>query len=92
MITSEKKPKAFVRREGMRNMGVEEKANATQAKLESKFSNIGKGKYGRIIRLCHTPSADEYKKTLVIVTIGLLIFGVVGYAIYWLMSYLPGYF
>lgn len=76
----------------MRNMGVEEKANATQAKLESKFSNIGKGKYGRIIRLCHTPSADEYKKTLVIVTIGLLIFGVVGYAIYWLMSYLPGYF
>ena len=92
MITSEKKPKAFVRREGMRNMGVEEKANATQAKLESKFSNIGKGKYGRILRLCHTPSADEYKKTLVIVTIGLLIFGVVGYAIYWLMSYLPGYF
>ena len=73
-------------------MGVEEKANATQAKLESKFSNIGKGKYGRIIRLCHTPSVDEYKKTLVIVTIGLLIFGVVGYGIYWLMSYLPGYF
>ena len=73
-------------------MGVEAKANEAQSKLESKFSNIGKGKYGRIIRLCHTPSADEYKKTLVIVSIGLTILGVVGFGIYWIMTYLPGYF
>ena len=73
-------------------MGVEAKANEAQSKLESKFSNIGKGKYGRIFRLCHTPSADEYKKTLVIVSIGLAILGVVGFGIYWIMTYLPGYF
>lgn len=73
-------------------MSVEAKATAAQAKLESKFSNIGKGKYGRILKLCHTPSVDEYKKTLVIVAAGLAVLGVVGYAVYWMMSYLPGYF
>jgi protein transport protein SEC61 subunit gamma-like protein len=91
VITSEKKSTASQAPE-VDIMGMEAKANAAQGKLESKFSNIGKGKYGRILRLCHTPSADEYKKTLGIVTIGLLILGIVGYAIYWVMSYLPGYF
>ena len=91
MITSEKKSTAS-RAPEVDIMGMEAKANAAQGKLESKFSNIGKGKYGRILRLCHTPSADEYKKTLGIVSIGLLILGIVGYAIYWVMSYLPGYF
>ena len=91
MITSEKKSTASQTPE-VEIMGMEAKANAAQDRLESKFSNIGKGKYGRILRLCHTPSADEYKKTLGIVSIGLLILGVLGYAIYWVMSYLPGYF
>lgn len=73
-------------------MNVDAKAAEVQDKLESKFNSIGKGKYGRILKLCHTPSADEYKKSLVTVVIGLAVLGVVGYAVYWLMSYLPGYF
>ncbi|MGN1044496.1 MAG: protein translocase SEC61 complex subunit gamma [Candidatus Methanomethylophilaceae archaeon] len=73
-------------------MSIEEKATAAQEKLESRFSKLGTGKYGRILKMCRTPTADEYKKTLVIVTAGLALLGVVGYAIYWLMSYLPGYF
>ena len=73
-------------------MNVDEKAQSTQDRLESRFSNIGKGKYGRILKMCRTPSKEEYKKTLVIVAIGLGILGIVGYAIYWIMSYLPGYF
>lgn len=64
----------------------------TQDALESKFENLGKGKYGRILKMCRTPTADEYKKTLGVVAAGLLILGVVGFAIYWVMSYLPGYF
>lgn len=73
-------------------MEVEKRAAEIQSKLESKFGNIGKGRYGRILRLCHTPSADEYKKSLLVVVAGLAVFGIVGYAIYWLMSYLPGFF
>ena len=62
-----------------------------RASVEAK-EILDSGKYGRILRMCRTPTADEYKKTLVIVTAGLALLGVVGYAIYWLMSYLPGYF
>ncbi len=72
-------------------MSVEEKATEYQDKLESKFSNLGKGKYGRILKMCKTPSSEEYKKTLLIVAAGLLVLGVAGYVIYWLMSYLPGF-
>ena len=73
-------------------MSVETKATECQEKLESKVSNMGKGKYGRILKMCRTPTWDEYKKTMVIVTAGILILGVMGFGIYWLMSYLPGYF
>lgn len=83
---------AEMRRMGWKTMAVEAKAQDIQTKLESKFGNIGKGKYGRILKLCHTPSADEYKKSLLIVVAGLAVFGIVGYGIYWLMSYLPGFF
>ena len=73
-------------------MSIEQKATAAQESLESKFSKIGTGKYGRIIKMCRTPTADEYKKSLLIVAAGLTILGVAGFGIYWLMSYLPGYF
>lgn len=73
-------------------MSIEQKATAAQENLESKFSKIGTGKYGRILKMCRTPTTDEYKKSLLIVAAGLTLLGVVGFAIYWLMSYLPGYF
>lgn len=77
---------------GMLTMSVEEKATVCQDKLESKFSNIGKGKYGRIVKMCRTPTGDEFKKTIMITAAGVLVLGLAGYAIYWIMSYLPGFF
>jgi len=73
-------------------MSIEQKATAAQENLESKFSKLGTGKYGRIIKMCRTPSTEEYKRSLLIVAAGLAVLGVVGFGIYWLMSYLPGYF
>ena len=73
-------------------MSIEQKATAVQENLETKFSKLGTGKYGRIIRMCRTPTTEEYKRSLLIVAAGLAVLGVVGFGIYWLMSYLPGYF
>ena len=70
-------------------MSIEEKATAAQENLESKFSKLGTGKYGRIIKMCRTPSTEEYKRSLLIVAAGLAVLGVVGFGLYWLMSYLP---
>ncbi len=63
-----------------------------QDKIESKFRNMGKGKYGRIIKMARTPTPEEYRKTIVITGIGIIVLGAVGFFIMWLMTYLPTYF
>lgn len=73
-------------------MNIEEKATEVQDNLESKFRNIGKGRYGRILRMARRPAWDEYKRIVMITGIGIAIIGAVGFAIMWLMNYLPGHF
>ena len=63
-----------------------------QDEFESKAKGFGKGKYGRILKMAHTPSREEYTKTLYITGIGIIIIGAVGFAILWLMDVLPSYF
>ena len=63
-----------------------------QDEFESKAKGFGKGKYGRILKMAHTPSRAEYTKTLDITGIGIIVIGAVGFAIWWLMDVLPTYF
>lgn len=60
-----------------------------QERVESKFRNLGKGKYGRILKMARTPSREEYKKTILITGLGIIIIGAVGFVIMLLMTYLP---
>ena len=73
-------------------MSEESKVNGFQDKIETKFRNIGKGKYGRILKMARTPTRDEYKKTIAITGIGIIVLGALGFFIMWLMTYLPTYF
>ena len=73
-------------------MSIEAKAEGFQDSFESKTKNLGKGKYGRILKMAHTPTREEYKKTCYIAALGLIIVGAVGFAIMWIMTYLPKYF
>jgi len=73
-------------------MSLEAKAEGIQDSFESRTRNMGKGKYGRILKMAHTPTREEYKKTCYIAAIGLVIIGAVGFAIMWVMTYLPNYF
>ena len=73
-------------------MSEESKVNGFQDRIESKFRNIGKGKYGRILKMARTPTRDEYKKTVAITGIGIIVLGALGFFIMWLMTYLPSYF
>lgn len=70
----------------------EEKTTTFQDRVDSKFRNIGNGKYGRILKMARTPTDEEYKKTIMITGAGILIIGAVGFLIMWLMNYLPTYF
>jgi len=71
---------------------VEEKAQDMQDGLESKIGSFGKGKYGRILQMAHTPDKEEYLKTSKVSAIGIIILGALGFAIMWIMTYLPDYF
>ncbi|MDR3074567.1 MAG: protein translocase SEC61 complex subunit gamma [Candidatus Methanoplasma sp.] len=73
-------------------MSIEAKAEEIQDSFESKTRNLGRGKYGRILKMAHTPTREEYKKTCYIAALGMVILGAVGFVIMWVMTYLPGYF
>jgi len=73
-------------------MSIEEKASGIQDDLESKFRGVGKGRYGRVLRMAHRPNKDEYKRIVMITGIGIIIIGAVGFAIMWIMRYLPELF
>ena len=70
----------------------ESMAYELQDEFESKAKGFGKGKYGRILKMAHTPSRDEYAKTLGITALGIIVIGAIGFAIWWLMTILPDYF
>jgi len=73
-------------------MSIEAKAEEIQESFEAKTKNLGRGKYGRILKMARTPTRDEYKKTAYIAALGIIVIGAVGFAIMWLMTYLPTYF
>ncbi len=63
-----------------------------QNDLESKIRGFGRGRYGRILQMAHTPDKEEFLKTSKISAIGIIILGALGFFIMWLMTYLPDYF
>jgi protein transport protein SEC61 subunit gamma-like protein len=53
-----------------------------QHKIESRQARIGKGKYGRVLRMARKPTNEEYEKTSKITGIGIIIIGAIGFVIY----------
>ena len=67
-------------------MAFEEDMVEIQKKVEKRFSNIGKGKYSRIIKMAKRPNQEEYIKVLAITGVGIILLGALGFAIYYVMS------
>ena len=60
-----------------------------QDKLEVRLSNLGKGKYGRVIRMARKPTPEEFRKSSIIAAAGIAILGALGFLIFYLMSFIP---
>lgn len=75
-----------------------DKAWEVQRRIENKFHSIGKGKYGRVVKMARKPTSDEYNRTLKITIGGMFIIGGIGFIIYimkqvvapWLLSLFGG--
>ena len=71
-------------------MDIVEKSWEVQKTIEERVARIGKGKYGRVIKMARKPTKDEYVKTVTITGIGIILIGGVGFAIYLIWRALAG--
>ncbi|MEM0492960.1 MAG: protein translocase SEC61 complex subunit gamma [Candidatus Thermoplasmatota archaeon] len=53
-----------------------------QRRIDEKQQQIGKGKYGRILKMARKPTIDEYEKTSKITGLGIIVIGALGFLIY----------
>jgi protein transport protein SEC61 subunit gamma and related proteins len=65
------------------------KAWDAQEKLEGRLANLGRGKYGRVIRMSRKPTPEEYRKAAIISAAGLVLLGAMGFLVFFLMSFIP---
>jgi len=63
-----------------------DKAWKIQHKIEVRQERIGKGKYGRVLKMARKPTNEEYEKTAKITSLGILAVGALGFAIYMLVD------
>ena len=61
----------------------------TQQKLEERFKKIGRGQYGRVLRLARKPTNEEFVKSSWVVGIGIAIVGFIGFVVYYVWLKAP---
>ncbi len=67
--------------------GIVEKGWDVQRRVEERAKRLGKGRFGRVLKMARKPTAEEYSRVILITGIGLLFIGFLGFAIYWAMKY-----
>ena len=65
------------------------KAWDAQERLEGRLSNLGKGKYGRVLRMARKPTPEEFRKAATIAAIGIAFLGAIGFLVFFLMGFIP---
>jgi protein transport protein SEC61 subunit gamma-like protein len=63
-----------------------DKAWDLQHDLEARQKRIGRGKYGRVLKMARNPTNEEYTKTSKIVGLGIVLIGGIGFLIYLLST------
>ena len=66
--------------------GIIDRAWELQHNIEARQKRIGKGKYGRVLKMARNPTNEEYGKTSKITGAGILIIGGVGFLIFLLST------
>ncbi len=70
-------------------MDIVDRAWEFQKRFEERAKRLGRGKYGRVLRMARKPTSDEFNKTLQITGIGLLLLGGLGFGIFLMATELP---
>ena len=62
-----------------------ERAWDLQHRMEARQKRIGKGKYGRVLKMARKPTDEEFSKTSKITGAGILLIGGLGFTV-WLLA------
>jgi protein transport protein SEC61 subunit gamma-like protein len=73
-------------------MDIVDKSWEVQEDIEERVKRIGKGKYGRVIKMARKPTNDEYIKTIMVTGAGMALIGGLGFLIYLIWTTIPGLF
>jgi len=68
------------------NKSFVDKAWDLQHNIEVRQKRIGKGKYGRVLKMARNPTNEEYAKTSKITGAGILLIGGIGFLVYLLAT------
>ncbi len=71
--------------------GFVDKAWDLQNRIESRRDRIGRGKYGRVLKMARKPTNEEYSKTSKITSLGILLIGGLGFLIFFIAKQLAPY-
>lgn len=66
--------------------GFVDRAWDVQHRLEQRTKKIGSGRYARVLKMARKPEPEEFRRTSIIVGIGLGIIGLIGFVIFLLME------
>jgi|GEM_PF-619909 protein transport protein SEC61 subunit gamma-like protein len=58
-----------------------------QRRIDNRMNRIGRGEYSRIFKMAKKPTREEYVKVVQITGIGIILLGFIGFAIYYILSY-----
>ena len=64
-----------------------DKAWRVQREIEDGVKHIGKGRYGRVLKMARKPTSEEYLKTNQITALGIILLGGLGFLIYWIFTF-----
>ena len=67
-----------------------DRAWEVQRRLENRTKALSQGKYGRVLRMARKPTGEEFTRVAKVTSLGVLIIGAIGFAVYYLMRFLPG--
>lgn len=68
------------------NKSFVDKAWDLQHNIEVRQKRIGKGKYGRVLKMARNPTSEEYAKSSKITGAGILLIGGIGFLVYLLAT------
>ena len=72
---------------------IEEMAQSWQDEIEGRVKGLQTGSYARILKMAKKPSKQEFRQTVIVCGIGMLVLGLIGFVMLWGMdTLLPDFF